>query len=134
MRGGSIVILCWATILAVLAGIDWFWAHDGIDIAMWGAAVFTILAWGIGIFLLRPREALRRGPPEPREEPEALASASYGSVLLAVGVASLLYGFAFGHFLVYFGIGLIVVALGLVARERYDQRRAVARWRRAEKE
>ena len=54
-------------------------------------------------------------------------------MLLAVGVASLFYGFAFGHFLVYFGGGLIVVSLGVLAREQSAQRRALRRWRERER-
>lgn len=133
MRGGAIFIIVWGILLALLAGTNWFWAHDGIQIATWAYAVFSIFGFAVGLILLRPREAWRRGPPEPREKPEALASASYGAVLLAWGVAALLYGFAFGKFMVFFGIGLTIVAMGLVAREHYDQRRLLRRWRRTER-
>ncbi len=129
MRGGAIPLLAWAFILAVLYALNVVWTGKGLDAAMAGFAVAATVATAVGFIALRPREALRKGEPAPTEEPKAVVSASYGSVLLAVGVGSLVYGFAFGHFLVYFGSGLIVVSAGILAREKYAQRRALRRWR-----
>jgi hypothetical protein len=42
----------------------------------------------------------------------------------------MLFGFSFAHFVVYFGAGLIIASLGIIAREEYAQRRALRRWRR----
>ena len=46
-----------------------------------------------------------------------------GSLLAAVGVASIVFGLAFGKFPIFFGIGLLILGLGLVARERSAERR-----------
>lgn len=129
MRGGAIPLLAWAFILSVLYALNVVWTGKGLDAAMAGFAVAATVATAVGFIALRPREALRKGEPAPTEEPRAVVSASYGSVLLAVGVGSLVFGFAFGHFLVYFGSGLIVVSAGILAREKYAQRQALRRWR-----
>lgn len=129
MRGGAIPLLVWGFILVVLYALNVIWTGKGLDAAMAGVAVAATFGTALAFIALRPREALRKGEPSPSEEPRAIVSASYGSVLLAVGVGSLVYGFAFGHFLVYFGAGLIVVSVGIIAREKHAQRRALRRWR-----
>jgi archaellum biogenesis protein FlaJ (TadC family) len=130
MRGGAIPLLVWALVLAVLYALNVVWTGKALDAAMAGFAVAATIGTAVALVALRPREALRRGPPPPSEEPEAVPSASYGAVLLAVGVAAMLFGFSFAHFVVYFGAGLIIASLGIIAREEYAQRRALRRWRR----
>lgn len=129
MRGGAIPLLAWALLLTVLFALNVIWTGKGLDAAMAGFAVAATIATAFALIAQRPREALRRGPPPPSAEPEAIPTASYGSVLLAVGVAATVFGFSFGHFVVYFGAGLILVSLGIIAREEYLQRRALRRWR-----
>ena len=128
MRGGAIPLLVWGTVLAVLLGLNWVWTGDLIQVASFAFAVASVVGWVLALVLLRPGEALRRGPPARSGEPQAVPSASYGSVLLAVGAASIVFGFAFGHFPVYFGAGVMVVAAGVVARERFAERQARRRW------
>ncbi|HWE13739.1 MAG TPA: hypothetical protein VG365_09520 [Solirubrobacteraceae bacterium] len=130
MRGGAIPLLVWALVLAVLYALNVVWTGKALDAGMAGFAVAATIGTAVALVALRPREALRRGPPPPSEEPEAVPSASYGAVLLAVGVAAMLFGFSFAHFVVYFGAGLIIASLGIIAREEYAQRRALRRWRR----
>jgi hypothetical protein len=129
VRGGAIPLLVWALVLAVLYAINVVWTGKGLDAAMAGFAVAATIGTAVALVAQRPREALRRGAPPPSEEPEAIPTASYGAVLLALGVAATLFGFSFAHFVVYFGAGLIIVALGVIAREEYLRRRALRRWR-----
>ncbi len=129
MRGGAIPLLLWGAVLAVLLGLNWIWTGDLIQVASFAFAVSSVVGWVLALVLLRPREALRRGPPAGAGEPQAVPSASYGSVLLAVGAASIVFGFAFGHFPIYFGAGVMVVAAGLVTRELHAERHARTRWR-----
>ncbi|HEY2439507.1 MAG TPA: hypothetical protein VGI07_04700 [Solirubrobacteraceae bacterium] len=129
MRGGAIPLLIWALLLSVLFAINLIWTGKALDAAMAGFAVTATVGTALALVTGRPRDALRRGPPQPSAEPRAIPTASYGAVLLAVGVAATLFGFAFGHFFVYFGAGLVIVSLGIIAREECAQRRALRRWR-----
>jgi len=132
MRGGAIPLLVWALILAVLYALIAVWTGNGVNVALAGFAVAATLGVALALVALRPGEALRKGQPPPSPEPQAIATASFGAVLFAVGVAAFVFGFEFGHFLVYFGAGLMVVAIGVLARERNTERRALRRWRREE--
>ena len=129
MRGGAIPLLAWALILTLLFALNVIWTGKGLDAAMAGFAVAATVAFAFAFIASRPREALRKGEPPPSPEPEAIPTASPGAVLFAIGVGALVYGFAFGHFLVYFGAGLVVAGLAVLAREEYVQRRFLKRWR-----
>lgn len=133
MRGGAIPLLVWGSLIALLLALCWVWTGDTIQVASFGFTVVTVIGWVVVLTLRRPRQALRRGPPEPLQEPEAVPSASFGSVLLAVGAASAVFGLAFGHFLIYFGAGVMVVALGAIVREHRAERRARRAGRRGER-
>lgn len=133
MRGGAIPLVAWGTVLAVLMALNWVWTGDTIQIAMLAVAVLTVAGWALALMLARPREAFRRGGPPASGEPQTVPSASYGSLLLAIGLGSVVFGFAFGHFLIYFGLGLMVVSAGLVWRERTAERRRGQMWDRGEK-
>ncbi len=133
MRGGAIPLLVWALILAILYALNVIWTGNGVNAAMAGFAVAATVGTAFAFVALRPREALRKGEPSSSPEPDAIPTASFGAVLLAVGVAALVFGFDFGHFLVYFGAGLIIVAVGILGREEYAQRRVLRRWRGEEK-
>jgi len=129
MRGGAIPLVVWGGVLAVLLALNWLWTGDMIQVASFAFAVLTVVGWVLALVSRRPRQALRRGPPAGAGEPQAVPAASYGSVLLAVGAASAVFGFAFGHFPIYFGAGVMVVAAGLIGRELRAERQARARWR-----
>lgn len=123
MRGGAIAIFAWAAILALLGAINWIWSGRAIQVATFGFAVLAVLALGGALALASP-EALRRGQPERSRGPEAVPSASLGAVLLALGFGSLVFGLAFGHFLIYFGIAVMLLAAGRLIAELRAQRRA----------
>lgn len=132
MRGGAIPLLVWGSLIAVILALNWVWTGDAIQVASFAFTVLTVLGWALALVLQRPREALRRGQPSPSDEPQTVSSASYGSMLLAVGAATIVFGLAFGQFLVFFGAGLMVVAAGVVARELHAERRARQSWRRGQ--
>ena len=124
MRGGSIPLLAWGALLAVLMAICWIWTDDAIQVATFAFAVLVV--WGGAALLAAEggRQTLRRGAPAPVRRADAIPTASLGAVLVAVAVGSIVFGFAFGRFLVYFGAGLLVVSLGVVLVEVRGQRRA----------
>jgi Na+/H+-translocating membrane pyrophosphatase len=128
MRGGSLPQLAWGGLLALFLVICWIWTGDTLQVGEFGFAV--AVTWGSALVLaLRSRrEALHRGAPESMENPQAMPTSSLGTVLVAIAFACILFGFAFGRFLVFFGGGLMITALGMVAHERIQERRAVSRW------
>jgi hypothetical protein len=46
-----------------------------------------------------------------------------GALLVPVGIAATLFGVAFGHFSIYFGIALLLLACGRLANELRLERR-----------
>ena len=88
MRGGAIPLLVWGLILALLYALNVVWTGKGLDAAMAGFALAATLGTAAAFIALRPREALKKGEPPPSPEPQAISSASYGAVLLAVGVGA----------------------------------------------
>ena len=124
MRGGSIPLLAWGALLAVLMAICWIWTGDAIQVGTFAFAVLVV--WGSAALIAAEagREAVRRGPPRVTRDADAIPMASLGAVLVALAVGSIVFGFAFGRFLVYFGAGLLVVSLGIVVVEVRGQRRA----------
>ena len=113
MRGGAIPLLFWALLLALSGTLNAIWAGITIQTATFGAAVIATLVTAAAL-LARPR---RRGA-------EAVPRASFAAAFTAVGLAVLLFGLTFGHFLIYFGAGMILVGLGGLLRELRAQRRA----------
>jgi Na+/H+-translocating membrane pyrophosphatase len=91
---------------------------------VWGCALALVVAGR--------RRALETGEPGPSDEPEAVPTASLGAVLVGVAVASIMFGLAFGRFLIYFGAGLLITSLGVVARELLAERRERRRWLQAD--
>jgi len=111
MRGGAIPIFAWGTILLVLAIGNWVWNGKAVGSGAASAAVLIIYGFGVAVWLAR-REAIRRGPPEPRSEPEAVPQASLAAVLIGLSAGCALFGLAWAKFLLYLGIAMFVVALG----------------------
>jgi hypothetical protein len=121
MRGGAIPILAWGTILLVLAIGNWVWNDRTVSGLAASAAVAIIYAFAVAMWLAR-REALRRGPPEPRTEPETVPQASVSAMLMGLATGCALFGLAWAKFLLYFGIAVFVLAVGRLIVELRAER------------
>jgi hypothetical protein len=121
MRGGAIPVLAWATLLLILFIGNWIWDAKPVNAATAGFAALVIYAVGAALWLAR-REAIRRGPPAPSAEPQAIPQMSLGAALAGLSVAAILFGFVWAQFLVFFGAALLVVSLARVYREWRTER------------
>lgn len=121
MRGGAIPILAWGTILLALCIGNWVWDDKPVNGAVATAAVVIVYGFGIALWLAR-REAIRRGPPEPSLDPEAVPQASAAAVAIGLSVGCALFGLAWSKFLLYFGAGMLVLSLGRLAIELRSER------------
>jgi hypothetical protein len=128
MRGGALAPFAWALLLVLLGAINWIWTGDAIQVGTFGFAALAILGLAAGLVRAAP-EARRRGAPEPRLEPEPIPQMSLAAVIAGLALASIVLGLAFGHFAIYFGVGLLLVALGRLSVELRAQRRTHERWR-----
>jgi hypothetical protein len=128
MRGGSIPILAWGTILLVLCIGNWVWNDKPVNAAPATAAVVIVYAFGIALWLAR-RESIRRGPPDPPSEPEAVPQVSVAAAAVGLSVGCALFGLAWSSFLLYFGGAMLVASLARLAielrAERVTRRRAL---------
>ena len=116
MRGGAIPVLVWGTLLLVLFIGNWIWDAKAVNAAEAAAAAVIVYAVGVMLWLAR-RDAIRRGPPAPETEVDAVPQASLAAVLVAIAIASILFGLAWAKFLVYFGLGLLILSLGRLVIE-----------------
>ena len=126
MRGGALPLMFWATLLALFGIMNAIWTADTIQVATFAAGVLAVASLA-GALALRSRDALRRGEPPPSDAPEAIPRASSAAVLVALGLGMLVFGFAFGHFPIYLGSGVILAGLGRLWVEKRAQRRALSR-------
>ncbi len=125
MKGGAIPLLAWGTILLVLAIGNWVWDAKPVNGAVASAAVAIIYGFGVALWLSR-REAIRRGPPEPRSEPDSMPQASLAAAGVGVSLGCILFGIAWARFLVDFGIGVLVLSVGRLVLEIRAERRSRA--------
>jgi hypothetical protein len=123
VRGGAIPLLAWGTLLVVLMVINWIWTGDAIQIGTFAFAATVVLGSALILILLGRRQAVSRGEPPATDSLRAVPRSSLASFLLALAVASIMFGLAFGRFLIYFGAGLLIVSLGAVWRELAAERR-----------
>jgi hypothetical protein len=123
VRGGAIPLLAWGTLLAVLGAINWIWTGDTIQLGTFAFAILVVIG-SAAILVLLSRQAIRRGAPEPSDEPEAVPDVSVGAVVAGLSLGSFAFGFVFGRFFVYFGLGMLALALGRLAIEVRAQRRS----------
>ena len=123
MRGGAIPLLAWGTILLVLAIGNWVWNAKAVNGAAASAAVAIIYLFGVLLWVSR-REAIRRGPPEPRPELDSVPQASLAAAGIGVSLGCILFGIAWAKFLVDFGTGLLVLSVGRLVLELRAERRS----------
>lgn len=116
MSRGWLVLVGWGTLLAVLAAPQLPFSPLGGELALGFGAAGLVVAVGV-VFLLTERRGLST-----TDEPQVAPTASPASVLLGVGVALMVLGWAFGAFLIYIGAGVLALALFGLAREVWGQR------------
>jgi hypothetical protein len=116
-------MLAWGTVLLVLYIGNWIWEGRAIQVSTTVLAVLIIYLAGLLVWLLR-HESVRRGPPEPDFEPEPVPEASSGAMLAGLSVGAILFGVAWANFLVFFGAGMLVLALGRIVVELRAERAA----------
>jgi hypothetical protein len=85
--------------------------------------VAIIYVFGVALWLSR-REAIRRGPPEPRPMLDSVPQASLAAAGIGVSLGCILFGIAWARFLVDFGFGLLVLSLGRLVLEIRAERRS----------
>ena len=123
MRGGAIPVLVWGTILLVLAIGNWVWDAKPVNGAAASAAVAIVYVFGVALWVSR-REAIRRGPPEPRPALDSVPQASLAAAGIGVSLGCILFGVAWSRFLVDFGIGVLVLSVGRLVLEVRAERRS----------
>jgi fatty acid desaturase len=127
VRGGAIPNFLWGTGLLALLTANAIWAQDPIQIYMNAFAV--CMTFGVGfLFTWRSRSAIRKGPPTVEDELEAAPATSLAAAILGVAIGAMLFGIAFGRFLVFMGAGLWLLAFGRLIVEIRAQRRTVRRF------
>ena len=117
MRDDPPVLVGWALLVGLLAGVAFAWAEE-----LPGALIATAAALGgvLAIYLLvrRPSDA-----PESEAETRALPDLSVATVIVAVGLSTALVGVYVGYGLSLIGAGLIVLGIGGLVREGSAARR-----------
>jgi hypothetical protein len=131
MRGGAIPLLAWACILGVLFAGNWVWTGDPTQIGEFGFAVALVLLCAL-LLTVANRSAARRGPPPPPPpgRTEQIPELSYGALGAAIALGAVMFGLAFGHFLIYFGAGLFALSIGRIAIELRSAHATNRRYRR----
>jgi uncharacterized iron-regulated membrane protein len=123
VRGGSIPLLAWGTLLLVLFIINWIWNARAVSAATAAFAALVIYAFAVLLWLSR-RESVRRGPPPARSEPENVPEHSLAAAMAGLSVAAILFGLVWANFLVYFGAAVLAASLGRLALELRAERQS----------
>jgi cation transport ATPase len=115
----------WSVLLIILMVINIIWtAGNEIQAATFGFSILMVWLVGLAVLRLAPQEALRRGEPELRAQPEAMPSASAAAAMAGVGLGAFSFGWVFGGFWIYFGAAVLVICLGRLILEHRAQRAA----------
>lgn len=123
MRGGALPLICWLLLLTCFGVINAIWTGDAVQVGTVAAAVVSIGLLITALTFAAP-ESVHRGEPVAERKPRVLPRTSSGTVICALGFASLIFGFTFGHFPIYFGAGLMLAGASRLAVELHSQRRA----------
>jgi hypothetical protein len=124
VRGGAIPMLAWGTLLLVLLIGNWVWTGDSIQVGLFAMATGLVYATA-ALLVAWNRQALRRGPPPPSFEPEAVPQASLAAVLVGLGIACVGFGLVWAGFLIYFGAGVVVLSSARLMLEWRAERREI---------
>jgi hypothetical protein len=124
MRGGAWPLLGFGTLMVLMMGLNWVWTDDTIQIVSFAFAASVAYLAAAVLILLGRREPLRRGAPRAVGAAESIPAASLGAALVGFAVATIVFGLVWGRFLIFFGAGLLIASVGIVARELTVQRRA----------
>lgn len=116
-------MLIWGGALVVLLTINLIWTGDAIQVGMFAFAAGVVFA-SVALLVARDRAALRAGAPDPEGETRAVPEASLGAALVGFALATLMFGFVFGTFLILFGAGLLIASLGRVVLELRAERQS----------
>lgn len=113
MNRPTVQVLAWGTYLAVLTVILWIWWGHWMSVLQLGGAAIVIWLIAVGFALTHRRQSHSR-------EERRLPDVSPGTVLIAIGLAGMLYGAEFGLFLVLIcgGIAAFGVAQLLIEFRR----------------
>jgi hypothetical protein len=106
MRGESAVVLFWGLLVSGLAAGLAVFTTEALQLGLFLAAITVTVLTGIALWAF-PR----------RERPRRIRDLSLPTLALAAGVALLVFGVGFGRWLMFVGAGVVVVALGAIARE-----------------
>ena len=108
MRTGAVPVFAWAAFLTFLAAILFAWTPQAE--LQWGLfALVAAATWAIGGVVWLGRRERRSA---------VLSGRSGGALLLAAGAAFVANGLVFGWWLAAIGGVLVILSLGLLARER----------------
>jgi divalent metal cation (Fe/Co/Zn/Cd) transporter len=121
MRGGAIPIIAWGTILLVLAIGNAIWDAKPVNGIVAFAASLIIYVTALLLWLAR-HDAIRRGAPQAEGELDVVPQSSTGAVFVGLSVATILFGIVWAKFLLFFGIGILVLSLGRVVIELRSER------------
>jgi formate hydrogenlyase subunit 3/multisubunit Na+/H+ antiporter MnhD subunit len=121
VRGGAIPVFAWGTLLFVLFVGNWIWDAKPVNAEVAAAASLIVYAWAIFLWLAN-RESVKTGPPEPEVETAEVPRESFAAMLIGLSIGCILFGLTWAKFLVYFGIGALVLSLGRLGRELRAER------------
>jgi hypothetical protein len=116
VRGGAIPLLAWGTLLVVLLLGNLIWTQDAVQVGVFALAAGVVYA-GAALLVASDREALRKGPPPAAVEPEVLPQASLAAVVVGLSIACIGFGLVWAGFLIYFGVGVLVLSVGRLVLE-----------------
>ncbi|HEX8855324.1 MAG TPA: hypothetical protein VF752_06955 [Thermoleophilaceae bacterium] len=131
MRRAAIPLLAWAVLLTCSAVGLWIYSHSWLNATLISAAAALTYLIALG-FVIRHRRMPDAS--EARAHPElsvrALPDLSFGSALIGIAIATMIFGAEFGLFLVYIGLGLLLFGVARLIFELRAERRALEEARR----
>ncbi|MFL5826368.1 MAG: hypothetical protein ACJ76V_07575 [Thermoleophilaceae bacterium] len=131
MRRAVIPLFAWAVLLSCAAAGLWIYSNSTVNPALLTGAALLMYLIVIGTVI-----RYRRTPDasEAGEHPElairALPDLSFGAALVGIAIATMVFGAEFGLFLVWIGLGLLLLGFARLLVEWRGERRALEEARR----